>query len=99
MKVASTGIRFCRNGISSGAWVRVRRAGTGDLENWRTTVPGVYAAGDLAIPKRQVAIAAASGVEAAMALNEDLVRDDTAVTERAQTRKNSRSLRDRAGSI
>jgi thioredoxin reductase len=52
------------------------------LKDWRTTVPGVYAAGDLAIAKRQVATAAASGVEAAMALNEDLVRDDAVFAER-----------------
>jgi thioredoxin reductase len=51
------------------------------LKDWRTTVPGVYAAGDLATTKRQVAIAAASGVEAAMALNEDLVRDDAVFAE------------------
>lgn len=49
----------------------------------RTTVPGVYAAGDIASSTRQVAVAAATGVVAAMALNEDLAREDSAVVERA----------------
>jgi thioredoxin reductase len=55
------------------------------LKDWRTTVPGVYAAGDLATTKRQVAIAAATGVEAAMALNLDLVGDDAVFAERPTT--------------
>lgn len=44
--------------------------------NWETTVPGVYAAGDIATPRKQVVVAAASGAEAAMALNGALVRED-----------------------
>jgi thioredoxin reductase len=55
------------------------------LKDWRTTVPGVYAAGDLATTRRQVAIAAATGVEAAMALNQDLVSDDAVFVERPAT--------------
>lgn len=42
----------------------------------QTSVPGVYAAGDVATSKKQVAIAAASGVEAAMMLNRDLAQED-----------------------
>jgi len=44
--------------------------------NWETTVPGVYAAGDVAAPRKQAVVAAASGAEAAMALNGALVRED-----------------------
>jgi thioredoxin reductase len=44
---------------------------------WATSVPGVFAAGDIAAAKKQVVIAAASGAEAAMALHEDLSRDDS----------------------
>jgi thioredoxin reductase len=43
---------------------------------WETTVPGVYAAGDLAMARKQVAIAAASGAEAAMSLNGNLGQED-----------------------
>ena len=48
----------------------------------RTTVPGVYAAGDIACPTRQVAAAAASAAVAAVALNEDLAREDAGLVER-----------------
>jgi thioredoxin reductase len=44
--------------------------------NWETTVPGVYAAGDIAALKDQVTIAAASGAHAAIALNNDLLQED-----------------------
>lgn len=43
---------------------------------WQTSVPGVYAAGDIATAKRQVSIAAASGAEAAMSLNGALCQED-----------------------
>jgi thioredoxin reductase len=46
--------------------------------DWATTVPGVYAAGDIAAASGQIVIAAASGAEAAMALNGDLAREDVA---------------------
>ena len=49
----------------------------------RTTVPGVYAAGDIASATRQVGVAAAGGAVAAMAVNEDLAREDAALVERA----------------
>ncbi len=49
--------------------------------NWETTVSGVYAAGDMAALRDQVAIAAASGAEAAMALNGSLVREDFGLTD------------------
>jgi thioredoxin reductase len=44
--------------------------------SWATTVPGVLAAGDIATLKKQVVTAAASGAEAAMAIHEDLSRED-----------------------
>jgi thioredoxin reductase len=44
--------------------------------SWATTVAGVFAAGDIATLKRQVVTAAASGAEAAMAIHEDLSRED-----------------------
>jgi thioredoxin reductase len=46
--------------------------------SWETTAPCVYAAGDMAAPKDQVIVAAASGAQAAMAINGDLVREDFA---------------------
>jgi thioredoxin reductase len=42
----------------------------------QTSVPGVYAAGDAAGPVHQVLVAAASGQQAAMALNRDLAELD-----------------------
>ncbi len=47
-----------------------------DEEN-RTSVPGCYAAGDATTKLHQVVIAAASGARAAIAINNDLVREDT----------------------
>jgi thioredoxin reductase len=44
--------------------------------SWRTTVPGVYAAGDIAAPKSFVAVAAASGAQAAVALHGELAQED-----------------------
>jgi thioredoxin reductase len=44
--------------------------------SWETTAKGVYAAGDMAAPKDQLIVAAASGAQAAMAINGDLVRED-----------------------
>ena len=43
--------------------------------NCETTVRGVYAAGDLAT-KDQIAIAVASGAQAAIAINGDLIQED-----------------------
>jgi thioredoxin reductase len=43
---------------------------------WRTTVPGVYAAGDIAAEKKFVATAAASGAEAAVGLDGGLAQED-----------------------
>lgn len=45
-------------------------------ERGRTNVPGVYAAGDAVTTIHQVALAAASGVKAAMAINEDLLAQE-----------------------
>jgi thioredoxin reductase len=47
----------------------------------QTSVPGVYAAGDATTPAQQIVIAAASGAQAAMMINRDLVRADVAATE------------------
>ena len=44
--------------------------------SWQTTVPGVYAAGDLAASKSFVTVAAASGAQAAVALDGDLAQED-----------------------
>ena len=44
--------------------------------DWQTSVAGAYAAGDVAAPKDQVIVAAASGAQAAIAINGDLVQDD-----------------------
>jgi thioredoxin reductase len=46
--------------------------------NWETSVRGVYAAGDIAA-KDQIVVAAASGAQAAIALNGDLVQEDFAL--------------------
>lgn len=43
-----------------------------------TSVPGVYAAGDLATRMRQVAVAVAQGAAAAMGINSDLIAEDFA---------------------
>jgi thioredoxin reductase len=45
-------------------------------ERGRTTIAGVYAAGDAVTVVHQVVLAAASGVCAAMALNEDLLKEE-----------------------
>lgn len=42
----------------------------------RTPVAGVYAAGDAVTTVHQVVLAAASGVCAAMAMNEDALKDE-----------------------
>ena len=44
----------------------------------QTSVPGVYAAGDATTPMQQLIVAAASGAQAAIALNRDLVMADSA---------------------
>jgi thioredoxin reductase len=44
--------------------------------SWETSVPGVYAAGDIAADKKFVTVAAASGAEAAVAIDGDLAQED-----------------------
>jgi thioredoxin reductase len=44
--------------------------------DWQTSVPGVYAAGDIASAARHIVTAVASGAEAGMRLNSDLARED-----------------------
>lgn len=48
-------------------------------EMGRTSVPGVYAAGDLATPMRQLAMAVMQGASAAIGINVDLLDEDFAV--------------------
>jgi thioredoxin reductase len=45
-------------------------------EGWETSVPGVYAAGDIATDKKFVAVAAASGAEAAIAIDGVLAQEN-----------------------
>lgn len=55
--------------VDDDGWVAVDRTG-------RTSVPGVWAAGNLVDPRAQVITAAGAGSAAAIALNADLVEDD-----------------------
>ncbi len=55
--------------IDSSGWVEVDATG-------RTSVPGVWAAGNIVDPRAQVITAAGAGSAAAIALNSDLVDDD-----------------------
>jgi thioredoxin reductase len=43
----------------------------------RTSVPGVWAAGNLADPRAQIVTSAGAGSAAAIAINADLVQEDT----------------------
>jgi len=49
----------------------------------QTSVSGIYAAGDATTPLQQIVVAAASGAQAAMMINRDLVRATLPVTEAA----------------
>lgn len=60
------GCRLCDNGLVE--------VGT----DWQTSVPGVFAAGDMSSTLQQVVTAAASGTAAAIALNRGLIADDFA---------------------
>jgi thioredoxin reductase len=55
--------------VDANAWVVVDNTG-------RTSVPGVWAAGNVIDPRAQVITAAGAGSAAAIALNSDLVEDD-----------------------
>jgi thioredoxin reductase len=56
---------------------RLREDGEIDIdEHGRTSVAGIYAAGDAVTTVHQVVLAAASGVCAAIAMNEDCLQDD-----------------------
>lgn len=46
----------------------------------RTTVPGVYAAGDAVRTRQKVIMAASDGVNAAITINQDMVDEDTYVS-------------------
>jgi thioredoxin reductase len=58
------------NGVVIGTYVPTEPTGA-------TSVPGVYAAGNVADPMAQVLVAAAQGLAAAGAINGDLVAEDT----------------------
>jgi thioredoxin reductase len=58
------------NGVVIGTYVPTEPTGA-------TSVPGVYAAGNVADPMAQVLVAAAQGLTAAGAINGDLVAEDT----------------------
>jgi alkyl hydroperoxide reductase subunit AhpF len=55
--------------MGEGGWAVVDATG-------RTSVPGVWAAGNIVDPRAQVITAAGAGSAAAIALNADLVEDD-----------------------
>jgi thioredoxin reductase len=55
--------------VDSDGWVTADQSG-------RTSVPGVWAAGNVVDPRAQVITAAGAGSAAAIALNADLVDDD-----------------------
>ena len=55
--------------VDADGWVTVDNTG-------RTSVPGVWAAGNVVDPRAQVITAAGAGSAAAIALNADLVDDD-----------------------
>lgn len=58
---------------------RVREDARIEIDSFgRTSVPGVYASGDAVATVHQVVLAAASGVTAAIAINEDLLREEIA---------------------
>jgi thioredoxin reductase len=59
----------------SDGWVKVDATG-------RTSVPGVWAAGNVVDPRAQVITAAGAGSAAAIAINADLVEDDVRVAVR-----------------
>jgi thioredoxin reductase len=58
------------NGVVIGTYVPTEPTGA-------TSVPGLYAAGNIADPMAQVLVAAAQGLAAAGAINGDLVNEDT----------------------
>jgi thioredoxin reductase len=45
-------------------------------ESWQTSIPGLYAAGDIAADRKFVAVAAASGAQAAVAIDGALAQED-----------------------
>jgi len=62
--------------VDDDGWVRVDNTG-------RTSVPGVWAAGNVVDPRAQVITAAGAGSAAAIAVNADLVDDDVRIAVRA----------------
>jgi thioredoxin reductase (NADPH) len=60
---------------------RLRASGEIEIdERGATSVPGVYAAGDAVTKVHQVVLAAAGGVTAAIAINEDLLDQEIRAT-------------------
>jgi thioredoxin reductase len=64
--------------VAEGGWVAVDATG-------RTSVAGVWAAGNIVDPRAQVITAAGAGSAAAIALNADLVDDDVRDVDRGLT--------------
>lgn len=70
-------LRARRDGLVESLGCRVDEAGLLDVDaTGRTSVPGVWAAGNAANPRAQVITAAGEGSAAAIAMNADLVEED-----------------------
>jgi thioredoxin reductase len=66
-----------RSGLATDLGADLTDRGTVDADAFgRTTVPGLYAAGDVASPMPQVAGAIADGARAAAAINDDLLAEE-----------------------
>ncbi len=65
------------DGLLAGLGCEVDGSGLAVVDGtWRTTVPGVWAAGNVVDPRAQVITAAGAGSAAAIAINADLVEED-----------------------
>jgi thioredoxin reductase len=68
-----------RSRLAEDLGVGFTEAGTVAVDEWGATgVPGVYAAGDVAAPIQQVALAVAAGSRAGVAIARDLIVGETA---------------------
>lgn len=66
------------DGLLAGLGCELNEAGFPIVDaTGRTSVPGVWAAGNLADPRAQVVTSAGAGSAAAIAINADLVQEDT----------------------
>ena len=65
------------DGLLSGLGCKLDEAGFARVDaTWSTSVPGVWAAGNVVDPRAQVITSAGAGSAAAIAINADLVQDD-----------------------